>query len=425
MLLLLISCRSGSRPFAEKDAALGDDGKPLDKRSASARTGAFNINVYLENSASMDGYVKGVTDFETAVYGLLGDIKISGMCDSLNLNYINKVILPQSKNAQSADIENFIEKMEPSTFKKKGGDLGVSDLKNILQTVLKTVNEKNAAILISDFVFSPGKKADAQDYLNSQGIGIKIAFAEKLKTFDLSAVLIQLQSEFDGSYYDKTDKPIRLKCKRPYYIWVFGNTSQIRTLLNSSITGNIKGGYLNKFVLQPVKTAVLPNYKILFNPRIGDFKTGELSKKIISSASVATGGRNKGWFGFNVAVDFSNSMQDPGYFSIPGNYILSNPKYQLKPEEITVKNQSLNGYTHILNLQTNELRSENLKIDLVGKTPAWVYSSTSADDSNIATDLNEQQKTFGLKYLVEGISEAFYPGSNSNIIHSITITIKK
>jgi hypothetical protein len=59
----------------------------------------FNINVYLENSASMDGYVKGVTEFETAIYNLLGDFKISGLCDSLNLNYINKTIPFQKQNA--------------------------------------------------------------------------------------------------------------------------------------------------------------------------------------------------------------------------------------------------------------------------------------------------------------------------------------
>ena len=81
--------------------------------------------------------------------------------------------------------------------------------------MLKNVNEDNAAVLISDFVFSPGKNANAQDYLNSQGIGIKIDFAEKLESFELSAVVIQLKSAFDGFYYDKTDKPVYLNCKRP------------------------------------------------------------------------------------------------------------------------------------------------------------------------------------------------------------------
>ena len=33
-------------------------------------------NIYIENSGSMDGYVKGKTEFEQAVYSYLSDIKI-------------------------------------------------------------------------------------------------------------------------------------------------------------------------------------------------------------------------------------------------------------------------------------------------------------------------------------------------------------
>lgn len=386
----------------------------------------FNINVYLENSASMDGYVKGVTEFETAIYNLLGDFKISGLCDSLNLNYINKTIPYQKQNALPADIQDFVEKLEPSVFKQRGGDRSVSDLKNILSTVLKTLNNKNAAVLISDFVFSPGKNANAQDYLNNQGVGIKIDFAEKLKEFDLSAVVIQLQSNFDGLYYDKTDKPLSFKGKRPYYIWIFGSTQQISTILNKKVLDNIKGGYSNRLVLQSIKEISEPSYKILYSPKIGSFSAKQLNAKIISDASTSKDNQTKGLFGFNVAVDLSNSLQDANYFLDTSNYILNNTKYQLKIETITDKNDaSLSGFTHILKLQTSELREDVLKIEIVGKTPSWVFNSTSIDDSNILNDKNEQQKTFGLQYLIEGISDAFYPKSNSNAIHSISITIKK
>lgn len=386
----------------------------------------FNINVYLENSASMDGYVKGVTEFETAIYNLLGDFKISGLCDSLNLNYINKTIPYKKQNALPADIQDFIEKLEPSIFKQRGGDRSVSDLKNILSTVLKTVNDKNVTVLISDFVFSPGKNANAQDYLNNQGVGIKIDFAEKLKEFDLSAVVIQLQSNFDGLYYDKTNKPLSFKGKRPYYVWIFGSTQQISTILNKKVLDNIKGGYSNRLVLQPIKKISEPSYKILYSPKIGSFSAKQLNAKIISDASTSKDNQTKGLFGFNVAVDLSNSLQDANYFLDTSNYILSNTKYQLKVETITDKNDaSLSGFTHLLKLQTGELREEDLKIEIVGKTPSWVFNSTSIDDSNILNDKNEQQKTFGLQYLIEGISDAFYPKSNSNAINSISITIKK
>ncbi|MFW5871699.1 MAG: hypothetical protein ACOCUT_01195 [bacterium] len=386
----------------------------------------FNINVYLENSASMDGYVTGVTEFETAIYNLLGDFKISKVCDSLNLNYINNSIPFSKKNALPADIQDFIEKLEPSTFRQRGGDRSVSDLKNVINTVLTTVNEKNAAVLISDFVFSPGSGVDAQEYLNNQGVGIKIDFAEKIKDFDLSAVIIQSESNFEGTYYDKTNKPIHFKGKRPYYIWIFGSNQQISQILDKKILDNIKGGYLNRLVLQSEKEQSQPNYKILSSPKIGDFSRTELNNKIISDASLSMGNQNKGLFGFNIAVDFSKNIQDPSYFLDTTNYVLSNPNYQLEVQPITNNNDaSLLGFTHILKLKTSDLRSETLEIQVVGQTPNWVYSSSSIDDSNILNEISEQQKTFGLQYLIEGVSDAFYPKSSSNAITTFTITIKK
>jgi len=386
----------------------------------------FNINVYLENSLSMDGYVKGVTEFETAIYNLLGDFKISGICDSLNLYYINKTIPYQKQNALPADIQDFIEKLEPAFFKQRGGDRSVSDLKNILSTVLETVNDKNSAVLISDFVFSPGKNADAQNYLNNQSVGIKIDFANKIKEFDLSVIIIQLESIFDGFYYDKTDKPIRYKGIRPYYVWIIGSSDQIRSILEKKILDNIKGGYSNRIVMRSIKNVREPVYKILYSPKIGSFSAKQLNNKIISKASPSESNESKGIFGFSVAVDFSESLQDPNYYLDPDNYILSNGNYQIAIESIKDNNNaSLSGFTHLLKLQTSELKEEVLTVELIGKTPSWVYESTSLDDSNILNDTTEHPKTFGFKYLVEGISDAFYPSRNSNVINSISITIKR
>lgn len=386
----------------------------------------FNINVYLENSASMDGYVTGVTEFETAIYNLLGDFKISKVCDSLNLNYINNSIPFSKKNALPADIQDFIEKLEPSTFRQRGGDRSVSDLKNVINTVLTTVNEKNAAVLISDFVFSPGSGVDAQEYLNNQGVGIKIDFAEKIKEFDLAAVIIQLESNFEGAYYDKTNKSIPFNGKRPYYIWIFGSNQQISGILDKKILDNIKGGYLNRLVLESEKEQSQPNYKILSSPKIGDFSRTELNNKVIADASPSKNNDNNGFFGFYLAVDFSNGIQDPSYFLDTTNYVLSNPSYQLEVEPISNKNDpSLSGFTHLIKLKTTDLRNETLEIQLVGQIPNWVFNSSSIDDSNILNDISEQQKTFGLQYLIEGVSDAFYPKTSSNAITTFTVTIKK
>ncbi|MDR3093329.1 MAG: hypothetical protein LBU62_01635, partial [Bacteroidales bacterium] len=86
------------------------------------------VNVYIENSGSMDGYVKGVTEFENAVYNYLSDIMISGVSDSLNLFYINSEIIKYG-----SDIADFIEKLEPTTFKARGGNRGTSDIANVME----------------------------------------------------------------------------------------------------------------------------------------------------------------------------------------------------------------------------------------------------------------------------------------------------
>src|SRR5690606_16152128 len=165
------------------------------------------------------------------------------------------------------------------------------------------------------------------------------------------------------------------------------------------ILDNIKGGYSNRLVLQSAKETNEPNYKILYSPKIGNFSAKQLNNKIISDASISKDNQNKGLFGFNVAVDFSKSLQDANYFLDTNKFVLSNTKYQLKVENIIDKNDaSLSGFTHLLKLQTSELKDEVLKIDVVGQTPTWVYNTTSEDDSNILTDQSEQQKTFGLKY---------------------------
>ncbi|MDO9635195.1 MAG: hypothetical protein Q7J05_09220 [Paludibacter sp.] len=156
-----------------------------------------NLKVYVENSGSMNGYVKGVTDFEQSVYNYLTDIKISNLADSLSLYYINSNIIPQG-----SDISDFIEKLEPNTFQAKGGNLGISDISNVLKSVLSETKENEIAILVTDGIFSPGKGKNAAEYLVNQLIGIKKTMAEHLSSYPNTATVIyQLSSQFEGFYY--------------------------------------------------------------------------------------------------------------------------------------------------------------------------------------------------------------------------------
>lgn len=71
------------------------------------------VNVYLENSGSMNGYVdNGKTLFQQDVYNYLCDIHISGIASEINLHFINSQIINKG-----SVIEDFINKLTPNSFK--------------------------------------------------------------------------------------------------------------------------------------------------------------------------------------------------------------------------------------------------------------------------------------------------------------------
>jgi len=382
----------------------------------------FNVNVYLENSASMDGYVKGKTDFETAIYSLLGDIKINSFCDSLNMNYINSSIL----KFNSPEIADFIDKLEPSTFQARGGNRSTSDLSEVIKTVTSKVDNRNASILISDFVFSPGKQRnlDARDYLNNQMLGIKLTFAELLKKQKLSAVVLHLESTFNGQYFDLTDNPHNYLGKRPYFIWVIGTEEQVKQILATKILDNIKGGVQHKLVLNQVVDPKKIDYKIARSPKIGNFDLPNGSQGPIESATYDNN-RNKGNFGFTFYTNFENEMQNSSFYLDKNNYHW-NTNYKLEISPISDHSDPATaGYTHIFKVETSDLKSEIFTIEVIGKTPDWVDSISSENDAAINPNNEEASKTFGFKYLIDGVSEAFYPNNKVSIINKLELTIKR
>lgn len=397
----------------------------------------FNINVFVENSASMDGYLNdSSTQFRNSIYSLLTRLKLFVENDSLNLHFINKESQLQFGNASNNDIERFKDMLNPNDFRKISlGNRGETDMKDLMEKILNNVNDSHLSVFIIDGVFSPGNKYNKKDsallhqYLTEQKIGITSVFERKLnqQKSDLSAIVLQMKAGFQGIYYFPDDTRINFveKIERPYYIWLIGTNYQIEEILSSKRLDEIDGGYQNKWILK-TPTNTHPNFKIQYSPKIGSFDAKDLAKGIIQKARVSKNNQNKGRFGFNVAVDFSKYLKDEAYFLDENNYKLSNVDYHLTIQKIKDKdNPALGGYTHILKLETENLRDEELKIELLEKVPQWINNSSSINDSKILTDKNEQAKTFGLQYLMEGVGDAFYPSTKENIISSFKITIKK
>ena len=389
----------------------------------SSGNSAFNVNVFLENSESINGYVNGASDFKNSIYNMLVNVKMIGQCKSLNLNYINTKIPFTKENALNKDIQAFIKNLSPATFKIKGGGQTTSDLAAVIDVAISKVNSNNLSVLISDFVFSPGSGEIANNYLENQSTSIRSSVSDKLKHENIAIAILHMTSSFDGSYFTLYDRELEFKGNRPYYIWLIGRENQVKSLLENQVIKDSDKSFMNKVVFKSTKSLEDISYKVTRHNLIGDYISGANKGELKNVKSV------NGKFSFSIAVNFAANLRGGDYFVDPTNYLLSE-NYSLTTRLLTEKEKAspaLFGYTHLLTLKTETFDGQSFDISVRDKLPAWVQTTTSLNDTNILNDKAEHRKTFGLKYLINGVSDAFKPNpiQRENIISKIRITIKQ
>lgn len=116
-LVLFSSCdrkdggsgRRGKGAGAQQ-AVTPDDPVTTAPRQAEADVvkGPISYNIYIENSASMDGYVtRQGSDFRNDLQGLVKDLMNQGIADTVNLSYVSNTICPYKHHATLNDVDSF------------------------------------------------------------------------------------------------------------------------------------------------------------------------------------------------------------------------------------------------------------------------------------------------------------------------------
>ncbi len=358
------------------------------------------VNVYLENSGSMNGYVdNGRTAFQQDVYNYLCDVKISEIPSTINLHFINSQIINRG-----SVIADFINKLTPSSFRQAGGQTGTTDIADVFKQILSRTDDNTVSIFVSDCIFSPGNVKSPEAYLANQQVGIKECVADYLKNHSQLAILAyQLYSRFDGVYYDYKNHRHQYKGDRPYYIWVIGHPLHIvkfrGNIPDSRFSGN---GVAN--IWCAFNATLDSKYSILPNPKKGDFNKN--SKSEISRIKKD----GNGDFMFTIGAEMTSLelLLGNDYLMDTDNYARLVNKQPSDKWYIEVARNTVTSSpaTHNISLMANNyVPKGNMTVALMCKTPQWVYEFTDEDD----TELNENNchKTYGLKYMFDGIQQAF------------------
>lgn len=382
------------------------------------------VNYFVENSGSMDGYIKGNTEFEAALSNLIVQTEKYFNKENLKYNFINSEIT----EAPTSEFKTLIYNLEPDSKEFKSGNRGVSKFDEIIEKVVEKVDSNNISIFLSDCIYSLDKAKDTESNLNFLKYLIKSLFQEKLKKLDLSVAVFRNVSNFNGLYYDKNNKKTLLNDKkRPYFIWMIGYSGIVDTIFTKIQPDKLEG-YQNFLFLSNRLTT--PYYTILRETeKKGNFKINRDEKdQLISLEDVSNENKN---LQFSFVADLSDIPVDENYILDSNNYILTDgfeiqsiEKFErdnIKQNDLSfLRNKKVNYLYRISNKQVQ--LNDSLRISLVNNLPKWVSKYSNIDDTNIK---NTFEETFGIEFLLQGVFEAFSERLNQKNYFNLIFKIKR
>nr|WP_297657779.1 hypothetical protein [uncultured Prevotella sp.] len=353
---------------------------------------AVKLKVYIENSGSMDGYMRPGAEFKDAVKSYVSALDLQ--VDTTELYYINTIVSPFKANISVLD-----EFLNPVSFAKYGGNKSNSDIADMIDKVVAYSTSNSVSLFVSDCILDV-PQGDAVNYLGVKQTNITRTFAKALrKNPNLGVEIIRLTSLYQGMYYySKGCEPI--DAKRPYYIWIIGDKRLIGRLNKKVALSTIQHGYDNYVAYSTLTTVPF------------DISTPLKTHLIKGNLNV------NGQYEFDLMVDMSETLQEESVLMALQNYKSCSGRNVSVSRVEKVKQGS--EYTHILTLAISKNAKPGLETVSFSPSavPSWIEASNDDSGSDIQKNM---KKTTGIKYLIKGVSDAY---NDHSILATINFKIK-
>lgn len=338
----------------------------------------LNLKVYVETSAGMDGYLCDGSDLRTVIYDYID--KLSHECDSTKFYHANDKIVPFKGN-----IEAFKSKgLTPNGFKSAGSGRNYSDIAAIIGRIVNEMNENTVSIFVSDCILDI-KGADAKKNLEIKKSEVEKAILRGIDKCDFAVEVLKMSGLFNGTYYPPSGKPQKLSgdSERPYYIWIFGDRKALAQLHKEQPINK-----LNQHKLQHIITFT----KHANAPFEVKNKNGQDKIRAINGSYSAF-----------INADFSSLLQDDETILNPENYLSKRREMKIKSIK---KKENDPRWTHVIEIEfpANAKLMENDLAFCRPELPEWIEESNDPNGNDAQANID---KTFGIKYLIGGVAEAY------------------
>lgn len=359
LMLLLASCSS------YKVRIYPDKSKQVDASTAV-------INVYIDNSGSMNGYVLPGSQFKDDMYSYVS--ALSAKACKTNYYYINTEIIPVHQSSGS-----FFQDLSSASFKSAGGSHKKTELVNMMRMMLKNADKNTVSVFASDCILDPDQ-GEANRYFYLRQTDMRNTISSYLTNHkDFGIIIYCLESSFDGFLYPVGQDPIKITTKRPYYIWVFGPDKLIGKLNKEVSTSDFRNGI--KYSASFANCSSIP------------FTVDKAFSNGIVNDEMELNDNDKT---FQIKADFSPSLLSDEFISDIKKYKPSDATITLE-KIVPIKGDDV--YTHEITVSYSGSCSKGFFLEL-NKSPQWTESMSD----NNGVDIH---KTCGIKYIIDGIAEAY------------------
>ncbi len=366
------------------------------------------LKVYLENSLSMDGYLKEHTLFKTNLQNITFAAVGATEADTTELFYRNSLVHPFKGN-----IKDFMKNATNTDMFPKGSR-GTTNTEEIMKDVIAGTKGNEVALFFSDCVYSPSETNETA--VNSLGLlrsAMQRAIGDKLKADPTFSVLLyRFTSTFDGKYWDINDHDVLLTGKeRPYFVWVFGRREHLAKIYRAMAEENREG---------TGSKAPLQCYAAFATvPVRAEIGTGDLYERCDSSRWHIAAVENREQLGFSLSVDLASLPVSPDMLLDTASYDIKGP---LNPRLTRIKaTQTAAGrkktFSHRFSVMLGKHNGgskipEASRVTLTLRRPplpGWVeqYNDPTGKDIRSGYSVKRTDRTFGLLPLVEGVQGAY------------------
>lgn len=351
------------------------------------------VNIFVENSGSMFGYIFGGNEFDKTLNSLLTQLSICPqMPPTINMYYINSKVYQQN-----CSVDDFIKGVAKHNSKNWPGNLGCTDMSALIDTVMGRTDNQTISFFISDCIFSLGKNQDASKYIEGQKGAITRSVSSVIKQRDMAILVYRYLSRFNGTFYNHQDDKIKLSgnSNRPFFVWAFGTKSNLAVFYKNIPPAKIDNklaGYCSFFTHRNsnVKCSVNSSPEMAYR---------RVDNKTIDKAKLVNGKLK-----LTISVDLSScALLGDEYLTNPKNYIVSNSNYKI----VSVKRKSGVGSTHVFTVETtSKVTSSKIAVSLKTQLPEWVsqYNLDPSESNKIFKNLD---KTYGIKSILDAVSLSY------------------